>query len=316
MRGEPFAFHSPFLDAANHAAIADVVGRDTRSLSHARRPAARLELLTLDEWNENETYDEDPPTCLHYSIEWKVTLNNKLVSKDTEPNLVLAPRFYWSLFLRDKVDKLLQKKLSPNKRVTCEDTNVVVSVTDRSERDLTKRFDDRDIDWFLLEKQFLAWGESFRAGKKLRVDVSFNYVEVGPQAPESARRVGKRGGSSATQQMLAERDSQLDAEEGVVTQPSVWQDVYNLMRCPGPPCNLGPHCWRDPAGKKHYKLRTHQLKSLIRHVQQGGQLRSHDDVPEDIREQVQCLAKSASLPSPLGFSLGHTLDRNWKAALS
>jgi hypothetical protein len=164
-------------------------------------------------------------------------------------------------------------------------------VTDRSERDLTKRFDDRDIDWFLVEKQFLAWGESFRAGKKLRVDVSFNYVEVGPQVPVSARRVGKRGGSSATQQMLAERDSQLDAEEGVVTQPSVWQDVYSLMRCPGPPCNLGPHCWRDPAGKKHYKLRTHQLKSLIRHVQQGGQLRSHDDVPEDIRQQVYAEAQ-------------------------
>jgi hypothetical protein len=285
-RGEPFASHSPFLDTANHAAIADGVGRDTRSSSHARRPAARLELLTLDEWNENETYDEDPPTCLHYSIEWKVTLNNKLVSKDTEPNLVLAPRFYWSLFLREKLDKLLQKKLSPSKRVTCEDTNVVVSVTDRSERDLTKRFDERDVDWFLVEKQFLAWGESFRAGKKLRVDVSFNYVEIGQQATVSTRRAGKRGGSSATQQMLTERDSQLDAEEGDLRQPSIWQDVYNLMRCPGPPCNLGPHCWRDPHGKKHYKLRTHQLKGLIRHVEQGGQLRSHDDVPEDIRQQV------------------------------
>jgi hypothetical protein len=277
MRGEPLASHSPILDPAYHVAIADGVGRDTRSLSYARRLAVRLELLNLDEWNENETYDENPPTCLHYSIEWKVTLNNKLVSKDTEPNLVLAPRFYWSLFLREKLDKLLQKKLSSSKRVTCEDTNVVVSVTDRSERDLTKRFDERNIDWFLVEKQLLAWGESFRAGRKLRVDVSFNYVEVGQQALVSARRSGK---------MLAERDSQLDAEEGVVTQPPIWQDVYNLMRCPGPPCNLGPHCWRDPYGKKHYKLRTHQLKSLIRHVEQGGQLRSHDDVPEDIRQQV------------------------------
>jgi hypothetical protein len=30
MRGEPFASHSPFLDAANHAAIANVVGRAMR----------------------------------------------------------------------------------------------------------------------------------------------------------------------------------------------------------------------------------------------------------------------------------------------
>jgi hypothetical protein len=32
MRDEPLASHSPLLDTANHAAIADGVGRDTRSL--------------------------------------------------------------------------------------------------------------------------------------------------------------------------------------------------------------------------------------------------------------------------------------------
>jgi hypothetical protein len=278
--------YSPCPAVAHTEAIADDLSMDTRSMGHARPHAGKLELLNLDEWDENETYDEDPPTCLRYSIEWKVTLNNKLISKDTEPNLVLAPRFYWSLFLREKLDKLLQKKLSPSKRVICEDTNVIVSVTDRSERDLTKRFDERDIDWFLVERQFLAWGESFRAGKRLRIDVSFNYVEVGQQGAVTTKRTGKRGGSSATQQMFAEMDSQINAEEGNPLRPSVWQDVYNLMRCPGPPCNLGPHCWRDPDGKKHYKLRTHQLKGLIRHVQQGGRLQSHDDVPEDIRQQV------------------------------
>jgi hypothetical protein len=31
---------------------------------------------------------------------------------------------------------------------------------------------------------------------------------------------------------------------------------------------------------------------------------------------LQCLAKSASLLSLLGFSLRHTLDRDWKAVLS
>jgi len=33
-------------------------------------------------------------------------------------------------------------------------------------------------------------------------------------------------------------------------------------------------------------MRTHQLKALIRHVAQGGQLQSHDDVPEDVRQQL------------------------------
>ncbi|KAF3029167.1 hypothetical protein E8E12_000089, partial [Didymella heteroderae] len=140
-----------------------------------------------------------------------VTLNNKVLSRDTEPDLVLAPRFYWSLFLRDKLEKLLQKKLPPSKRVACEETNVVVSVTERSQRDLTKRFDEMDIDWCLVERQLAQWGESFRA------------------APVASKRGGKRGYPSATQQMLPERDSQVDAEEGTSSQPSIWQDAM-----PGP----------------------------------------------------------------------------------
>jgi hypothetical protein len=86
--------------------------------------------------------------------------------------------------------------------------------------------------------------------------------------------------------MLAERAMQLDTEEDTTSQPSIWRDVYNLMRCPRPPCNLGPYCWRDNVGKKHYKLKTHRLKSLIRHVEQGGTLETHDDIPDDIREQI------------------------------
>ena len=285
-RTEPFVLRSPCPTVAYQEALAGDLSRDAGSAGHVRPHSGRLELLDLDEWNENATYDEEPPTCLHYSIEWKVTLNNRLLARDTEPDLVLAPRFYWSLFLRDKLEKLLQKKLPPSKRVACEDTNVVVSVTERSKRDLTKRFDEMDVDWFLVERQLSQWSESFRAGKKLRLDVSFNYVELGQPAPVVSKRGGRRGYPSATLQMLAERDSQVDAEEGACGQPSTWQDVYNLMRCPGPPCNLGPHCWRDPHGKKHYKLRTHQLKALIRHVEQGGQLRTHDDVTEDVRQQL------------------------------
>jgi hypothetical protein len=56
-------------------------------------------------------------------------------------------------------------------------------------------------------------------------------------------------------------------------------EIYTLMRCPGPPCHLGPHCWRDLNGEKHYILKTHHIKSLIRHVEQGGELQDHRDVP-------------------------------------
>lgn len=180
--------------------------------------------------------------AIHYSIEWKVTFNNKLISKDTEQNLVLAPIFYWPLFLQPKLEKLLYKKLPSNKRVRPDDTNVVVSATDRSERDLTKRFDETDIDWPVVEKQLVAWEELFRAGKKLRLDISFNYIETGQLQTSSVRRGDKRSTFSATQQIRRESHTQLDAEEASTGELSVWRDVYNLMHCPGPPCHLGPHC--------------------------------------------------------------------------
>ncbi|KAH8588257.1 hypothetical protein B0O99DRAFT_746948 [Bisporella sp. PMI_857] len=58
------------------------------------------------------------------------------------------------------------------------------------------------------------------------------------------------------------------------------------MRCPGPSCNKGPHCWRDPIGKKHYKLNTRYLKSLVMYVLEGHTLETHNDVPEDLGEEL------------------------------
>jgi hypothetical protein len=61
----------------------------------------------------------------------------------------------------------------------------------------------------------VAWGELLRAGKKLRVDLSFNYLETGQPPPTSSRKGDKRGILSTTQQMLTERATQLDAEEEI-----------------------------------------------------------------------------------------------------
>ncbi|KAK3933670.1 hypothetical protein QBC46DRAFT_348385 [Diplogelasinospora grovesii] len=127
------------------------------------------------------------------------------------------------------------------------------------------------------------WSRLFRFGKKLRIDISFNYMETGDLAT-SAQQGTKRRYPSASQEMLAERATQLDAEEAVTGQSPIWNHVYRVMRCPGSPCSLGPHCWIDNDGKKHYKLQTHHLKRLIRHVKDGGRLQTHDDVPVEIRE--------------------------------
>ncbi|PGH30702.1 hypothetical protein GX50_06515 [[Emmonsia] crescens] len=57
------------------------------------------------------------------------------------------------------------------------------------------------------------------------------------------------------------------------------------MRCPGS-CELGPHCWQDSYGKKHYKLYRDELLSLVRYVQSGKKLDCHEDVPGMIHEQI------------------------------
>ena len=299
--GTPPSYTSPARQTQHTVPI-----RRSRPRRQAQPQADKLQFLPLDEWDEHNSYEGDEPSCLHYSIEWKVCVNGRMVSKDTEQDLVLAPMAYWHMFLKPKLEKLLRKKLAQNRAVRCDETNVIVSVTGRSERDLTKRFDDIDIDWSIVEKQLLAWGELFRSGKKLRVDLSFNYLDHSSSANTSAR--GSKRGSSATQQMLSERAAQLDAEEESSGQPSIWREVYALMQCPGPPCDLGPHCWRDPFGKRHYKLRTHHLRALIEFVEQGNTLQSHEDVPEQIREQLfteerqrlerQPKAASCSTPFP------------------
>jgi hypothetical protein len=102
--------------------------------------------------------------------------------------------------LKPKLDALVSKKTTSRKRISSDDTNLVVSVNERTERDLIRRFDELKVDWSVVEKQLLNWGEFLRVGKRLRVDISFNYVET--QATPAAH--GLRAGS-ATQRMLAER---------------------------------------------------------------------------------------------------------------
>ncbi|XTI88347.1 hypothetical protein V2W45_1468721 [Cenococcum geophilum] len=155
-------------------------------------------------------------------------VNNKAVARDTEPNLVFAPSDFWTTKAR---------KLPQNKSFRVDDTTVVVSATDRTDRNLVKRFHNLDIDWTILEKQLQTWSYLFCIGMKLRIDISFNYMETG------------------------------DA--------SIRRDVYNIMRCPGPLYHIGPHYWRNNVGKKHYQLKTHYLKRPIKHVEEGERQRKH-----------------------------------------
>jgi hypothetical protein len=110
-----------------------------------------LKLCQFHDWDSKRIYDD---SYIHYSIEWKITLNNRAIMRaDMEQDIVLAPAAYWEHFLHPKLNDFWRKK---NKSVKSEDTNVVVSVTQRKEPDLKKRFDDTSIDWAVIENQLLA----------------------------------------------------------------------------------------------------------------------------------------------------------------
>lgn len=260
-------------------------GQTSAARPQSQASVNQLDFLQLSDWIEHNSYEENTPTYIHYSVEWQVTLNNKVISKDTEQDLVLAPTAYWHIILKPKLDMLTQRKLEQNQGARCDDTNVVVCVNHRSQRDLTKRFNEVDIDWSVIERKLLAWGDLLRDGRKLRVNLSVNYVDAQPATTAVPRRGGKLG-SSTTRRMIAERAAQLDSEEDSTGSPSIWQKVYSLTRCPGRPCVMGPHYWRDAVGKKHYKLRTQHLKSLTDFIAEGYTLQSHADIPEYLREEL------------------------------
>ena len=169
---------------------------------HPQHPSNQLDFLRVDNRGNGRTNNGQPPTCIHYLIEWKVMLNNRIVKKDTEQDLVLRPSSYWDQ-IKENAENTISRKIKRNQRVRSDDTEIIVSVNDRSQDDLTKTFDNTDVDWTMIEKQLLMWGNLLRVpGKRLKLRISINYIEDSDQP----RNIDKRGMTSTTRGMLTERD--------------------------------------------------------------------------------------------------------------
>jgi hypothetical protein len=168
---------------------------------------------------------------------------------------VVAPSDFWNEELSSKIADIVK---STGKPCEADATTIAISVNDRSEHDITKRFERLEIDWPIVERQLQAWSYLLCIGKKLRINVSFNYIE--------SAKVARTARQGATAARLVERNAWLDAEQVVSGGLDAWRYVYNLMRCLGPPCDLRPYCWQDPEKKTHYKLLGHHLRNLVKFV--------------------------------------------------
>jgi hypothetical protein len=242
----------------------------------------KLSFLEEKDWDPQKTYDDR----FHYLIEWKLRLNRKAVTTQSEPNVAVSLGCYWRLVLRNRLRQAVCRQFSDSQRVRHNDTTVAVSVTERSERYLTMEFDGTEIDWVVADKRLLDWSPYFQKGKRLRVNISFNFVEPNSEsASRSARRGDKRGSTSASSRMLAERDRQLETEREVTGRQPIWKDVYAFMRCPKTSCDSAPHCWIDSDGK-HYRMNAKHLQTLVEHVAQHRMLETHNDVPRDLQEKL------------------------------
>ncbi|KAK3933481.1 hypothetical protein QBC46DRAFT_368727 [Diplogelasinospora grovesii] len=212
---------------------------------------------------------------MHYLLGWKLTLNKRTVAKQTEKDLVVAPSDFWNEELSCKIAEIAQ---STGKACEPGATIIVLSVDERNEHDVSRHCKRLDIDWPVVERQLQAWSHLLRIGRKLRIDIAFNYVESGKAAPTAGH------GATATQ--LADNNARLAAEQAVSGRPDAWREVFSIFRCDGPPCDRGPYCWQDStAGNKHYKLLSHQLRSLV-HLKQRG-------VKRGTRNRKQCDAGSS-----------------------
>ncbi|KAH6869397.1 hypothetical protein B0T10DRAFT_501620 [Thelonectria olida] len=244
-----------------------------------------LPLLQLSDWDPTFQDDGLDPTCIHYDIEWKLQLKKGRLSKlveITEENLILAPGAYWDKFLSVELAATVKDKL-PETKYEPDETTIVVSVEKRSERNMRKRFDGLHVDWKTVEDKLRSWAPLFREGNKLRIYISFVYKDINQPVAATAWNHGR----GATGRQLVARDQLLADQEETTGSRPVWKEVYELLHCTGVPCvNSQFYCWRDPESKKHYKLDTNILGMLVDYAEEGHLLRTHDDVPENIRQVI------------------------------
>lgn len=225
-----------------------------------------------------EPGERGPDSCpLLYTITWKLQLRKGRITKlteDTIEDVEVAPGAYWNEVLESELATVVESKL-PKPQYQPDETTITVSNSKRGEPPFLKRFNKSIIDWTIVENKLRSWSNS---GLKLKVAISFIYKEVQP-----VNNSGKTG-RGATNKHSAALERLVTRQEASGTR-AIWRDVYQVFECNSAACtNRGFSCWRY--NDKHHKLDSDIMNRLVDCAEEGHDLRTHDDMPDGIRELI------------------------------
>ncbi|KZL80244.1 hypothetical protein CI238_13294 [Colletotrichum incanum] len=233
-------------------------------ISRLRPAGSALTFVPYADWEPERSYDGEP--TIRYNVEWKLFVKNRGQAGESELDVVISPRKFWKHVLQPKV-----ADASAGKPWKEDATKLILSVTDRKTGKITKRFPKLEVDWSFVTRQLREWSKFLDDGKKITITATFYYVCV--DTGKSARR-----GATAIQ------EADLEARTVGLERGACIRQAYALMRCTGPPCTKGDHCWQSEG--KHHRLLPHYVRMLADHLQAGRPLNGHDDVPDEFRRLV------------------------------
>ncbi|KAL5586875.1 hypothetical protein FOBRF1_016745 [Fusarium oxysporum] len=98
---------------ADEGSLQDCFGdddlEDQLTDSQLRPVRKTLPFVPLTEWDPDQRYDDQPPSYVHYALEWLMNLNNRNVAKQTEQDIVLALGDFWDHTLSPELERLVEK---------------------------------------------------------------------------------------------------------------------------------------------------------------------------------------------------------------
>ncbi|KAK0756163.1 LOW QUALITY PROTEIN: hypothetical protein N5P37_011253 [Trichoderma harzianum] len=237
----------------------------------------------VESQSSSQVPDEILSKCRPYTIIWtlyKKKIRRDKLTGDTVQNIDCYPSVFWETSFKSEIDAIIkEKKLTDTHEP--DETQIVVSINARGVEDITMRSPGLDIDWSEVNEQIDRWSDLVGDGKKLIIRITFIFKE---NSQLIAARTDRRG-RNATNNQLGERAA-IHNDQDATDEVPLWEQVYDLLECPGAGCDIGPYCWRNPATGIRHAVPTSILTKLVQYAERGGKLKEHSDVPKHYQNEI------------------------------